>query len=328
MPYLSQMLHYDSFPLGSLPTMPRLLPLKGAYATYAKVQARPLLMAPGKDKALYYLAGNNPKANEWAFISCASPDLATWNRCLRHINYTSIIRMAKKSFEIGMPVDLSMLPPICEHCITIKQTKTPVPKTRGGEQAEKKLEKVHSDITGPEDVGTPYGEKYMLNFVDDYSGMAWIYPLKKKSDAFASFQELKALVKNETGEHVKIFCTDNGGKYTSESFACYLCNKGINHQTTALHKSAKNGKSKCLHRTIMNCARAIHSDSKLPPNMWGEAMKAAGYLKNCMPTRTLADKTPFKMWYGCHPDVSHLHELGCKFWVHIPSENPKIYNRS
>jgi len=29
-----------------------------------------------------------------------------------------------------------------------KQTKTPVLKTRGGEQAEKKLEKVHSDITG------------------------------------------------------------------------------------------------------------------------------------------------------------------------------------
>src|SRR5882724_9822922 len=176
----------------------------------------------------------------------------------------------KKILCNSMPVNLSMLPPICEHYITAKQTKTPVPKTRGGKQAEKKLEKVHSDITGLEDVDTPYGEKYMLNFVDDYSGMAWIYPLKKKSDAFASFQEWKALVENETGEHVKIFHTDNGGKYTSESFARYLRNEGINHQTTAPHTSAENGKSKCLHRTIMNHARSIHSDSKLPPNMWGE----------------------------------------------------------
>jgi len=78
----------------------------------------------------------------------------------------------------------------------------------------------------------------------------------------------------------------------------------------------------------MNCARAIHSDSKLPPNMWGEVMKATGYLKNCTPTRTLTDKTPFEMWYGHCPDVSHLHELGCKVWVHIPGENPKIYNWS
>ena len=163
-----------------------------------------------KGQGLYHLAGDNPKADEHAFILHASPDLATWHRCLGHINYASIIRMAKKCFAIGMPVDLSTLPPICEHCVTTKQTKTPVPKTRGGKRAEKKLEKVHSDITGPEDVGTPYGEKYMLNFVDDYSGMAWIYPLKKKSDAFASFQEWKALVENETGEHVKVFHTDKG----------------------------------------------------------------------------------------------------------------------
>ena len=76
-----------------------------------------------------------------------------------------------------MPVDLSTLPPICEHCVTAKQMKTPVPKTRRGQCAWKKLEIVHSDITGPEDVSTPHGEKYMLNFIDDHTGMAWIYPL-------------------------------------------------------------------------------------------------------------------------------------------------------
>src|SRR5467141_65859 len=108
----------------------------------------------------------------------------------------SIIHMAKKSLATGMLVDLSTLPPICEHCVTAKQTKTPVPKTRGGERAKRRLEKVHSDIAGPEDVGTPYGEKYMLNLIHDYSGMAWIYPLKNKLDTLAVFLEWKALVEN------------------------------------------------------------------------------------------------------------------------------------
>src|SRR5882672_7130795 len=103
--------------------------------------------------------------------------------------------MVKKSLAIGMPVDLSTLPPICEHCVAAKQMKTPVPKTRGGEQAKRQLEKVHSDIAGPEDVSTPYGDKYMLNLIDDYSGMAWIYPLKKKMDTFNFFQEWKALLR-------------------------------------------------------------------------------------------------------------------------------------
>src|SRR5882724_8126975 len=231
MPYLSQMPHYDSFPLGSLPTMPSTT-FEGSICHICNSSGNIIANGTCKGQGLYYLAGDDPKTDEQAFISHASPDLATWHRCLGHINYTSIIQMAKKSFAIGMPVNLSTLPPICEHCVTAKQTKTHALKTRGGKMAEKKLEKVHSDITGPEDVGTPYGEKYMLNFVDEYSGMVWIYPLKKKSDTFVLFQEWKALVENETGKHVKVFRTDNGGEYTSESFPQYLHNKGINHQTT------------------------------------------------------------------------------------------------
>ena len=94
----------------------------------------------------------------------------------------------------------------------------------------------------------------MLNLIDDYSGMAWIYPLKKKSDAPAVFLEWKALVENESGEHVKLFRTDNGGEFMSDSFALYLRGEGIRHQTTAPYTSTENGKSERLHRTIMNHA--------------------------------------------------------------------------
>jgi len=58
----------------------------------------------------------------------------------------------------------------------------------------RRLEKVHSDITGPQDVGTPRGEKYIINFIDDFSHMVWIYPLKRKSDALQVFQDWKTLV--------------------------------------------------------------------------------------------------------------------------------------
>ena len=85
-----------------------------------------------KGNGLYYFAGHSPKIIEHVLISHASPDLATWHCCLGHINYASIICMAKKSLAIGMPVDLSSLPPICEHCVTAKQMKTPVPRLEGG----------------------------------------------------------------------------------------------------------------------------------------------------------------------------------------------------
>jgi hypothetical protein len=76
----------------------------------------------------------------------------------------------------------------------------------------------------------------------------------------------------------------------------------------------------------MNCARAIRSDSNLPPSMWGKAVKAASYIKSRTPTRSLKNKMPFRMWHGSHLDGSHLCELGCKAWVFIMTDNPKIYN--
>ena len=109
-----------------------------------------------------------------------------------------------------------------------------------------------------------------------------------------------------------LFSTDNGGEYTSDAFAEYLQNKGIRDQTTAPYTFAKNGQSEHLHRTIMNHACAIQCNSNLPPNMWGEAVKAASYLKNHTPTRTLEDKTPFEMWYGECPDVSVCVKLDAK----------------
>ena len=87
-----------------------------------------------------------------------------------------------------MPVDLSTLPPICEHCVLGKQTKTPVPKLREGVRAKVKLEKIFSDITSQEDVATKNSNKYMLNMIDNCTGYTWVYTLKQKSDATQAFK--------------------------------------------------------------------------------------------------------------------------------------------
>ena len=77
--------------------------------------------------------------------------------------------MAEKQLASGMPTSLDYLPQICEHCVLEKKAKTPVPKLQEGRRAKKLLEKVFSDITGPEDIQTPNGKQYMLNFIEDCS---------------------------------------------------------------------------------------------------------------------------------------------------------------
>src|SRR5882724_12240021 len=57
--------------------------------------------------------------------------------------------------------------------------------------------------------------------------------------------------------------------------------------------------------------------------------KTATYLKDCTLTHTLKDKTPYEVYYGQKPDLSHLRKLECKAFILIQyGDHPKIYSRS
>src|SRR6266481_3008034 len=123
--------------------------------------------------------------------------------------------MANKNLATGMPIDLSILPPISESCVVGKQTKNQIPRVREGRKATRLLKKVHSDITGPEHMHTPAGELYALNFIDDFSEKNWVYPLRHKHEAAQKFCKWQALVEAETAHKVMTYRMDNGGEFTS-----------------------------------------------------------------------------------------------------------------
>ena len=66
-------------------------------------------------------------------------------------------------------------------------------------------------------MSSPYlsGCLYYVLFIDDYSCKAWIYFLEVKSD---KFKEFKALIENQTGRHIHILMSYNGGKFESNEF--------------------------------------------------------------------------------------------------------------
>jgi hypothetical protein len=48
---------------------------------------------------------------------------------------------------------------------------------------------------------------YYVSFIDDCSRKTWIYFLRKKSEVFDIFKELKALVENQTEKQIKVLRT-------------------------------------------------------------------------------------------------------------------------
>lgn len=70
-------------------------------------------------------------------------------------------------------------------------------------------------------------------------------------------------------------------------------------------------------------ARALRIDAGLPIFLWPELMMTAGYLANRTPMQKHEWKTPFELAIGYSPDLSHLHQYGCKAYTlnkHIPQK--------
>ena len=117
-------------------------------------------------------------------------------------------------------------------------------------------------------------------------------------------------------EDVKVLRSDNGGGYTSNSFAKFCTEKGISHHFTVPYCPKRNGVAERMNRTIEG-ARSMLYHAKLPLEFWAEACSTAVYLHNRSPTTALEDQTPFECLFGGRPDISQLKVLGCVLRTHL-----------
>ena len=256
-----------------------------------------------------------------------TPDLETWHRRLGHCNVRAIIEMAKNEVSEGMPIDLSTLPAKCHHCALGKQTHATVPKTREGPKATKRLERVYVDLCGPMAVTSRAGNLYSMNIIDDFSGYVWTLPLRSKANAFPTLQIWHKAVTVQTGDLLKILVSDNG-ELISNAMQNWCQANGVEHQRTAPYTSAHNGRAERLHRTILGKARTMRIACNAPGFLWDEFCATAAYLTTLTAATANLGKTPFELWFGRKPSLSHLREIGCNaFVLQLPAPS-KIYARS
>ena len=63
----------------------------------------------------------------------------------------------------------------------------------------------------------------------------------------------------------------------------------------------------------------IIAEGNLDKKLWMEIANTVVYLKNRSPTSAVPT-TPYEMWYGSKPDLSHLRVIGSTAYIHIPKE--------
>jgi len=114
------------------------------------------------------------------------------------------------------------------------------------------------------------------------------------------------LVENHTSRKILILRSDNGGEFTSTNFNKICSDSGIQRHLTNPYNPSKNGVSEHKNRTLVESARSMLHTAQLPNLYWTEAIFTTCYLQNCSYTSALDTITPFELWTGIKPNISHL----------------------
>ena len=144
------------------------------------------------------------------------PDLDTthlWHIRLGHMSERGLHVWSKQGLLCGQKTRKL---DFCEHYVFGKQQR--VSFGIGVHKTKDTLDYIHSDVCGPSQVLSKGGASYLLTLIDNYSRKVWVYPLKRKSDVFATFKQWKTMIEKQIGKKVKRLMTGNEMEFCSTEF--------------------------------------------------------------------------------------------------------------
>jgi len=127
-------------------------------------------------------------------------------------------------------------PKLCDTCQLMKNHR--LPYFHNEHRSPNVLDLIHYDIWGPSPVKSNLVHNYYVLFIDDYSRLTWLYPLKLKSDFYATFIQFQKFIENQYSSRIKIFQSDSGAEFTSNCFKTHLRTSGIHHQLSCPYTPA------------------------------------------------------------------------------------------
>lgn len=250
--------------------------------------------------------------------------IQVWHQRLGHTNYTTVKQMIDQGQVDGLICVNCNPPEICEPCVFGKMTRKSF--ETAFERASQPGELIHFDIAGPFEVRSIGHANFLSLFVDDLSGMTFVFPLKHKSEILQAVKHVIAIVKS-SGHQLKRMRSDNALEFRSKAMEDLLLCDGIVHEYSAPYYPEQNGRAERQNRTIIEMLNTLKADAKLPKFLWAELANTAAYIRNFIPLIRLNGKTPFEIWFGRKPNVSHLRVVGSRAFAHAP-HRLKLDNRA
>ncbi|GKA01440.1 ribonuclease H-like domain-containing protein [Tanacetum coccineum] len=91
----------------------------------------------------------------------------------------------------------------------------------------------------------------------------------------------------------------------------FVRGKGIKREYSIARTPQQNGVAERKNRTLIEAARTMLADSKLPTTFWAEAVSTACYVQNRVLIVKPHNKTPYELFRGFKPAIGFMKPFGC-----------------
>ncbi|GJR74447.1 putative ribonuclease H-like domain-containing protein [Tanacetum coccineum] len=197
-----------------------------------------------------------------------------WHRRLGHINFKTINKLVKGNLVRGLPSKLFEINQTCVACQKGKQHRASC-KTKIVSSISQPLQMLHMDLFGPTFVKSLMKKMYCLVVTDDYSRFSWVFFLATKDETSEILKTFITGIENLIDLKVKVIRCDNGTEFKNKVMNQFCEMKGIKREFSVARTPQQNGVAERKNRTLIEAARTMLADSKLPTTFWAEAVNTA-----------------------------------------------------
>ncbi|GJT50890.1 putative ribonuclease H-like domain-containing protein [Tanacetum coccineum] len=237
-----------------------------------------------------------------------------WHRRLGHINFKTMNTLVRGNLVRGLPSKIFENDHTCVACQKGKQHKASC-KTKTISSISQPLQMLHIDLFGLTFVKSIMKMMYCLVFTDDYSRFSWVYFLATKDETSGILKAFITGIENLIDHKVKIIRCDNGTKFKNKEMNQFCEKQGIKREFSIARTPQQNGVAERKNRTLIEAARTMLADSKLPTTFWAEVVNIVCYVHNRVLVIKPHNKTPYELFHGITPSLSFIRPFRCPLTI-------------
>ncbi|GJX50894.1 retrovirus-related pol polyprotein from transposon TNT 1-94 [Tanacetum coccineum] len=142
----------------------------------------------------------------------------------------------------------------------------------------------------------------------------WVFFLATKDETPKILKNFITGIENQSDHKVKTIRSDNRTEFKNRIMNEFCKMKGIRREFSIARTPQQNSVAERKNRTLIEAARTMLADSKLPTTFWAEAVNTACYVQNILVLGVVIkphNKTPYKFFLGRKHALSFIRPFGC-----------------